>query len=83
MLAGLDQGAYILPSPLAQNNVLLACTAGAALLSLPAALLAALLGPLMVRTPHTAALHPVACSGVRLVLQGHSVAGLREPIRGR
>lgn len=81
MLAGLDQGAYILPSPLVQNNVLLACTAGAALLSLPAALLAALLGPLMVSIPHTATLHPVASRGLCLVSQGNSVAGIRAHLR--
>ncbi|KAK9835197.1 hypothetical protein WJX81_005129 [Elliptochloris bilobata] len=48
MLAGLDQGAYILPNAWPRNNALVACCAGPALLSVPLALLAALLAPIMV-----------------------------------
>ncbi len=49
MLEGLDRGAYILPGPSARNNVLVAATAGAALLAPPIALLAMLFAPLMAR----------------------------------
>ncbi len=49
MLEGLDRGAYILPGPSARNNVLVAATAGAALLAPHVALLAMLFAPLMAR----------------------------------
>ena len=48
MLKGLDKGAYILSNAVPSNNVLVACCAGPALLSLSAALLAMLLAPFMV-----------------------------------
>ena len=48
MLTGLDRGAYILPNAVPGNNVLVACCAGPARLSLHAALLALLLAPFMV-----------------------------------
>ena len=60
MLKGLDKGAYILPNAVPSNNVLVACCAGPALLSLPAALLAMLLAPLMV-------LHGSTCPIIKLL----------------
>lgn len=61
MLKGLDKGAYILPNAVPSNNVLVACCAGPALLSWPAALLAMLLAPFMVGNNACTCLNNLGC----------------------